>query len=433
MTFEELLKEIDKTKLGQLSREDIEKFVAAQERVIHDLTRKVQSLNSKIDQKKQSFLELDGEYIVCKTEVTEVKAGDPGESTDEKKKKKKKETKKVQLPSERYPEAEVTETELSFRDPQSCSCCSAEMSPSGLFEVSEVLTVTPAVFKINRIKREKLRCSKCYGDVKTAPALPRIVPGGSYSDEMIIDVVVAKYCDLIPIERYAQMAARGGLKDLPPQSLIQLTHYCAAFIRSVYDLIKKELLQRTVLHADETPHRMLEQWGVEEEDKRKSWYLWGFSDNLTSSYLEVRNTRSGDVASELLSESNCEYLVSDVFSGYNKSVRQTNEKRAKLGRPGVFNIYCNAHAYRKFKDLKDDTEFEDIRQLYKRIYRLEGIAQRRPTQERLLKARAKMTKLFEEIKALCLARLSEHSSKSAAGKAMSYFLKNYESFTRFIT
>jgi uncharacterized HAD superfamily protein len=57
MTFEELLKEIDKTKLGQLSREDIEKFVAAQERVIHDLTRKVQSLNSKIDQKKQSFLE----------------------------------------------------------------------------------------------------------------------------------------------------------------------------------------------------------------------------------------------------------------------------------------------------------------------------------------------------------------------------------------
>jgi transposase len=317
MTFEELLKEIDKTKLGQLSREDIEKFVAAQERVIHDLTRKVQSLNSKIDQKKQSFLELDGEYIVCKTEVTEVKAGDPGESTDEKKKKKKKETKKVQLPSERYPEAEVTETELSFRDPQSCSCCSAEMSPSGLFEVSEVLTVTPAVFKINRIKREKLRCSKCYGDVKTAPALPRIVPGGSYSDEMIIDVVVAKYCDLIPIERYAQMAARGGLKDLPPQSLIQLTHYCAAFIRSVYDLIKKELLQRTVLHADETPHRMLEQWGVEEEDKRKSWYLWGFSDNLTSSYLEVRNTRSGDVASELLSESNCEYLVSDVFSGYN--------------------------------------------------------------------------------------------------------------------
>jgi hypothetical protein len=88
MTFEELLKEIDKTKLGQLSREDIEKFVEAQERVIHDLTRKVQSLNSKIDQKKQSFLELDGEYIVCKTEVTEVKAGDPGESTDEKKKKK---------------------------------------------------------------------------------------------------------------------------------------------------------------------------------------------------------------------------------------------------------------------------------------------------------------------------------------------------------
>jgi transposase len=170
------------------------------------------------------------------------------------------------------------------------------MSPSGLFEVSEVLTVTPAVFKINRIKREKLRCSKCYGDVKTAPALPRIVPGGSYSDEMIIDVVVAKYCDLIPIERYAQMAARGGLKDLPPQSLIQLTHYCAAFIRSVYDLIKKELLQRTVLHADETPHRMLEQWGVEEEDKRKELVSVGVFrqfDELVSRGSQYQKWRRG--------------------------------------------------------------------------------------------------------------------------------------------
>ena len=38
---------------------------------------------------------------------------------------------------------------------------------------------------------------------------------------MIEDVALTKYCDLIPIGRYAAMAERGGLKDLPPQSLIE--------------------------------------------------------------------------------------------------------------------------------------------------------------------------------------------------------------------
>jgi hypothetical protein len=33
--------------------------------------------------------------------------------------------------------------------------------------------------------------------------------------------------------------------------------------------------------------------------------------------------RSGDVASELLGKSKCAFLVSDVFSGYAKAVRET--------------------------------------------------------------------------------------------------------------
>jgi hypothetical protein len=80
MTFEELLKEIDKTKLGQLSREDIEKFVEAQERVIHSLARENNSLKNKAEGAKQKYLELDGEYIHCRTKTTETKADPTGEA-----------------------------------------------------------------------------------------------------------------------------------------------------------------------------------------------------------------------------------------------------------------------------------------------------------------------------------------------------------------
>ena len=159
-------------------------------------------------------------------------------------------------------------------------------------EDAEQLTVIPKKYEILRTKRSIYRCS-CQSCMKTAPASPRIVEGSSYSDEMILDVVLSKYCDLIPIERYTQMAARGGLMDLPPNSLIDLTHKFAFFVKQVYELIKVEVLKARVLHADETPHRMLE------GSSKKSWYLWGFS-NKEYCFLECHDTRSGDVASDVL-------------------------------------------------------------------------------------------------------------------------------------
>lgn len=103
-----------------------------------------------------------------------------------------------------------------------------------------------------------------------SPSPPRIKPGSGYSDEMVIDVALSKYCDLVPVERYTSIAGREGLKDLPSNSLIQQTHYLSDFVEPVYDLLGQEILRPLVLRADETPHRMLEGGGD------KSHYLWGF-------------------------------------------------------------------------------------------------------------------------------------------------------------
>lgn len=432
MTQDQLFEPLSTEQLNQFNNEEVRRFVTAQARVIADLSRQLTTLKDRDEKLKQRTLQIDEEFIILKGQVIqsslrpETNKVDSNQEPRESKHKKK----KVQLPSQRYPHAEVIEQEIGFRDTPTCESCQSDMSFMGQYEICEHLTVTPAAFRIIRQLRQKYRCSCCHGSIKTVPTMPRICPGGAYSDEMIIDVVISKYCDLIPIERYAAMASRGGLIDLPPQSLIQLTHYFANFVKPIYERIRLEILKVQVLHADETPHKMLEQWGVDLEQVRKSWYLWGFSDNKGSSYFEVRNTRSGDVASSLLKDSVCEYLVSDVFSGYNKSVRETNIERQKEGLKSILNIYCNSHAYRKFKDLEDD-EFEDVRVLYKKIYRLENIAQRRPNEERKLRARQRMKKLFEEIKSLCLSRLSEYSKKSKESRAMVYFLKNYEPLTRF--
>ena len=190
---------------------------------------------------------------------------------------------RVKKPSERYPNLPVREELISQSPAPSCNLCGKEMVDSGMREESEQLTVIPKKYEIVRQQRVKFRC-RCQGCIVTAAAPERIIPGSSYSDEMIVDVALSKYCDLLPIDRYVAMASRGGVRDLPPHSLIELTHGLADFVSPVYKLIKKGILESKVLHADETPHRMLE------GSAKSQWYLWGFSTERHC-FFECRDSR----------------------------------------------------------------------------------------------------------------------------------------------
>jgi transposase len=340
--------------------------------------------------------------------------------------------KKVRLPSLRYPNAPLIERDVTLQDMPACRCCSELLSDSGMTEDREFITKIPAQFYVVREKRHKYRCARCHGDLQTAPALPQIKPGSAFSDDFILDVAVSKFCDLIPIERQVRMAERLGFPGLPPQSLIETTHYLAEFLSPVYEKIKAETMACRVLHADETPHRMLE------GDPKSHWYFWGFS-GLKSAYFEAHPTRSGDVASSLLKTASCEVLTSDVYSGYKKAARDANEFRAKGKRPLIQTSYCNAHARRKFKEADNFPNERDyfLRQ-YQRIYRLESEARdpEKPPEtllDRLQENRVKMRPVFEEMKAQALAWCAEFSSKSSIVRAISYFLNNYDELTLFTT
>ena len=298
------------------------------------------------------------------------------------------------------------------------------MTDSGMTEESEQLNVIPKKFEIIRWVRPKFRCC-CHACIKTPAVPPRIIEGSSYSDNMIVDVVASKYCDLIPIERYVQMAARGGLSDLPPQSLIELTHYFAGFVFPVYEKIRNEILKSRVIHADETPHKMLE------GSPTKSWYLWGFS-NAKLCFLNCHDTRSGDIAVDVLQESNCEVLISDVYGGYDKAIRITNIERQKNKRNIVKNANCNAHARRYFFKVRGNyKEAEFYLEQYHQIYQMNADSKGKPESE-VLELRSQMKSRFEEMKKQAETEFHNYP-KGKYKTALNYFLENYVGLTVFLT
>lgn len=426
MSQQNLFDEVPIERYHLLSKDELVVLAKQYEKLISSLNKdngRLRALNNELKQK--SFL-IEDQLITIKNKLFGKSSERVKPDVAESNKTSKKNKTRILLPSERYPNLPLIERHVTLDALPACKCCGTEMQDSGMTEDSEFLTKIPAQYYVVVQMRHKYRCGGCHGDIHTAPNPPKVKDGSSYSDEMTIDVAMTKYCDLIPIDRYARIAEREGVKGLPPQSLIESTHSLADFVKPVYEKLKEEIKNLNVLHADETPHRMLE------GDARCSWYLWGFSGKETS-YFECHNTRSGGVASELLKNSRAEYLMSDVYSGYGKAIRDTNIYRGENGLPILKSIYCNAHARRYFVQAHErfEEEMNFFIKTYQKIYRLEKIAQARP-QERVLRVRRLMEPLFKGMRDKAMADIGGYSDKSAVGKAMNYFLKNYDGFIAFI-
>ena len=331
------------------------------------------------------------------------------------------------LPSERFPNIEVREEIIYPEIIPTCPCCVDKMKESGLYDTSEKLEVIPKKYYIVRSKRPIYNCSTCHGSMINTPALPSIVPTSNYGDSLIIDVSLSKYCDLIPMERYSQIAFRGGLEGLPPNSLIGLTHHLANFLSPVYEKIKAEILAAIVLQADETTHKMLE------GDETYNWYLWGFF-SLTACYFETHNTRSGDVAYNFLKISAAQYLVTDGYAGYGKAIKMVKKEFDR----DVTEVHCNAHAYRYFEEagVTWKEESEHFLAIYGDIYKLEKHRKEhedRLTPEEQLELRKQMIPLFDQIKTDCEEQKEKVMPKSLIKKAITYFLNHYKGLTECTT
>jgi hypothetical protein len=169
-----------------------------------------------------------------------------------------------------------------------------------------------------------------------------------------------------------------------------------------------------------------------EGSDKKNWYLWGFS-TQDACFLECHDTRSGDVASDVLLNSKCEILVTDVYSGYGKAVRLANPVRLSRKMRLIQNAHCNAHARRYFFQAwkKGYEEAGFYLDHYTEIYRLNSEAKGQPPPIVQL-FREQMRPRFEGMRRRAEAELAGYPDQSKYGKALRYYLKNDTGLTLFL-
>lgn len=421
LTKEQIFSRLKKDQLSLLTRDDLT-------RLCLDLQDMNLQLMDDIDDQKKKQLSIQESYLSILLKIFKPSI------RPEKMEPKTKPNKEKKVPNRRqgslrelYPNLKIKTTEVVNHCQFECPECKTFLSDTGLVEESELLRVEPRRYYIEAIKRHKYGCRVCHGTLVTAPQVPKIVPGSIYSDEVIIYWALSKYVQFIPIGRMAAISKLEGF-DFPANSMIETTHYLADFLEIVYWQCKDELLLEKQLKADESPLRMLE------GSEKMSWQLWAFIARFTA-YYEAHETRAGEVCTNLLIDSNCEGLLTDVYSGYKKSVKEINIERKSKGDPLIETFHCNAHALRKFKEpfLKDPIpQYEYYYKKYQDIYNLEREGKKTNNANDLLKYRSRMVPIYKEMKARAKKDIKKSSNKSHFSTALNYFLNNFDTLTKFI-
>ena len=309
--------------------------------------------------------------------------------------------------------------------PEQCICghCGKETGVIG-YEKSEQLDVEPAKYFVVVTKREKRACKDCEEQgVARAPVPVRIIEKGLASDRVIIDTVVSKYADYVPIYRQSAILKRETGIDLSRATLDSWVMRVGELLRPITAAMGQELLSGSYLQADETTV------GVQMHDgrgKNHQAYLWQYGKPGGSTIFEFRLGRDREGPKQFLG--NFEgILQSDGYAAYNQ-----------VGGPKIVYAACWAHARRKFIDAVKlnalDKESIGIVEKMDQLFRVDRLARERglTLEARHVLRNEESKPILERIKVSIEAARIGGLPQSARTKACEYTLKLWNRLTRFL-
>jgi transposase len=153
-----------------------------------------------------------------------------------------------------------------------CAHCGEPTAVIG-YEQSEQLDVEPAKYFVLVTKREKRGCRCCQRGVVTAPAPARIIEKSLVSDRVVIDTVIGKYCDHLPLYRQSVMLERETGLEIGRATLDSWVMTVGQLLIPLTGVMRTELLEDGYIQADETP---VDVQTHDRRGKNHQAYLWQY-------------------------------------------------------------------------------------------------------------------------------------------------------------
>ena len=304
---------------------------------------------------------------------------------------------------------------------QTCRQCGAQTAVIG-YDESEQLDIEPARYFVRVIKREKRACGCCEkGTVTMPPLASRIVEKGLASDRVVVETVVAKYSDHLPLYRQAAILEREAGLEIGRATLDGWVMRVGELLQPVVAVMRQDLLRASYLQADETvvPVQMHDKRGADHQA-----YLWQYGKPGGETVFDFCMGRGRAGPQEFLGQWEG-ILQTDGYQAYDG-----------IGGPKLVHVGCWAHARRKFVDaVKVNREDAAAIQMVVRMDALflvdRHAREKQMTIEERLVARREHAEVWaEEIRQECVRLGKTALPKSALGKAVAYTLNMWPKLRR---
>ena len=304
-----------------------------------------------------------------------------------------------------------------------CRACGQPMAVIG-YDQSEQLDVEPAKYFVQVTKREKRACQSCgEGGVVAAPVPARIVDKGLVSDRVVIDTVVAKYGDHLPLYRQSAILERETGLEIGRATLDGWVMRVGESLIPMTVVIGRELVGGSYIQADETP---VDVQMHDRRGKNHQAYLWQYSRPGGSAVFDFRLGRGRAGPREFLGRFEG-ILQTDGYIAYDQ-----------VGGPKMVHVCCWAHARRKFHEaVKLSPQDKVAIGLVAQIDELFAIDARARAENFDHAARHALRQqqarpLLELLKPRIEAVGAQVLPSSALGKAVTYTLALWPKLTRFL-
>ena len=236
---------------------------------------------------------------------------------------------------------EIVEHELPA-DEQACPDCGEALHIMGR-ESRRELKIIPAQAKIVEHRQAVYSCRSCEKNNDHTPIVKASVPepvikGSFASPESVAHIMTQKFVMSIPLYRQEQEWNRLGIM-LSRQTMSNWLIRCASdWLKPVYDRLKKLLVERDVLHGDETTLQVLRAPGKSAQQKSYMWLYRTSGDTDKSIVLYDYQPNRKWEHPEAFLKGFKGYLHADGYEGYHNL-------------PDDFIVVgCWAHMRRKFDE-----------------------------------------------------------------------------------
>ena len=321
-----------------------------------------------------------------------------------------------------------------------CKACGGDALRTVGESVTEVLAYVPARFEVIRHVRPACSCRKCETMVQAPmPELP--IPRGMVDASFLAHMIVAKFCDHVPLYRQAEIDARAGVEIDRSQRAEWLGHM-AWLLAPLVELTAAQVMAGRVIHADDTPVDVLAP-GTGKTKTGRFWvYLRDERPHAGTAPPAVlyRYTpdRKGEHCRKELSHFTG-WLHADGYAGFGRlyeiGAMKASDASLVHGPPRVAEVGCWSHVRRGFFDEWSEHKSALAKEALDRIGALfdieRPIAGSPPDIRRAVRQRTARPKI-DELAIWLDAQLAKIPGKSDLAKAIRYARWRWAALTRYL-